>query len=54
LTSEYYFTVHYSHPKYRAVLTKKFPSLTCANAEDDSASVASGTTTVSEEKTSAA
>ncbi|XP_021916766.1 rhodopsin isoform X1 [Zootermopsis nevadensis] len=43
-----------SHPKYRAVLTKKFPSLVCANAEDDSGSVASGATTVSEEKTSTA
>jgi r-opsin len=41
--------VPYSHPKYRAALTKKFPSLACAT-EDDTGSTASGTTTVSEEK----
>ncbi|XP_075235962.1 rhodopsin-like [Lycorma delicatula] len=40
-----------SHPKYRAALGKKFPSLVCAGpAEDGTASVASGATTVTEEK----
>ncbi|XP_069676605.1 rhodopsin [Periplaneta americana] len=43
-----------SHPKYRAALTKKFPSLACTSSDDDTASVASGVTTVSEEKTPAA
>ncbi|PSN33891.1 rhodopsin [Blattella germanica] len=42
-----------SHPKYRAALQKKFPSLACSGAEDDSSSVASGATTVSEEKPAA-
>ncbi|GLG99913.1 Rhodopsin [Gryllus bimaculatus] len=42
-----------SHPKYRAALQKKFPSLACANAEDDTSSVASGATTCTEEKPSA-
>lgn len=33
-----------SHPKYRQVLHKKFPRLTCASKSDDSTSVASGVT----------
>lgn len=43
----------YSHPKYRAALTKKFPSLACTT-DDGTSSVASGATTVSEEKSPAA
>nr|Q94741.1 RecName: Full=Opsin-1 [Schistocerca gregaria]CAA56377.1 locus opsin 1 [Schistocerca gregaria] len=39
-----------SHPKYRAALEKKFPSLACASSSDDNTSVASGATTVSDEK----
>lgn len=40
-----------SHPKYRQALGKKFPSLVCAGAtEDGTTSVASGATTVTEEK----
>nr|BAO03858.1 longwave opsin [Sogatella furcifera] len=42
-----------SHPKYRAALGKKFPSLVCAaapNEGSDATSVASGATTVTEEK----
>ncbi|KAL9696577.1 hypothetical protein quinque_016156 [Culex quinquefasciatus] len=35
-----------SHPKYRAALYQKFPSLSCTDAVDDSQSVTSGTTTV--------
>lgn len=42
-----------SHPKYRAALYKRFPSLSCTDAADDSASVASGATAVSEEKPAA-
>uniref|UniRef100_A0A1B0D995 G-protein coupled receptors family 1 profile domain-containing protein n=3 Tax=Phlebotomus TaxID=13203 RepID=A0A1B0D995_PHLPP len=42
-----------SHPKYRAALYKKFPSLACNDPADDTASVASGATAVSEEKPSA-
>ncbi|GFG37536.1 hypothetical protein Cfor_09588 [Coptotermes formosanus] len=42
-----------SHPKYRAALTKKFPSLACTT-DDGTSSVASGATTVSEEKSPAA
>nr|QWV42696.1 long wavelength sensitive opsin [Protaetia brevitarsis] len=33
-----------SHPKYKQVLHKKFPRLSCADSPDDSASVASGAT----------
>ncbi|KAI4464210.1 opsin [Holotrichia oblita] len=33
-----------SHPKYRQVLHQKFPSLSCADQQDDSTSVASGAT----------
>nr|APY20655.1 long wavelength sensitive opsin [Priacma serrata] len=40
-----------SHPKYRAVLMKKFPSLACARPVDDSASAATGATNAMEEKT---
>ncbi|KAL1140893.1 hypothetical protein AAG570_000821 [Ranatra chinensis] len=39
-----------SHPKYKMALQKKFPSLSCAAAGDDAASMASGQTTVTEEK----
>ncbi|XP_077294538.1 opsin-1-like [Arctopsyche grandis] len=42
-----------SHPKYRAALYKKFPSLSCQSSSDDTGSVASGATTVSEEKPAA-
>nr|APY20606.1 long wavelength sensitive opsin 1 [Gyrinus marinus] len=42
-----------SHPKYRAVLMKKFPTLACAPPPDDSVSAASGTTNVAEEKPAA-
>ncbi|XP_059618590.1 opsin-1-like [Phlebotomus argentipes] len=42
-----------SHPKYRQALYKKFPSLSCQDTPDDTASVASGATAVSEEKPSA-
>lgn len=42
-----------SHPKYRAALTKKFPSLACANEPDETASVVSGATATSEEKPAA-
>nr|APY20679.1 long wavelength sensitive opsin 2 [Xanthostigma xanthostigma] len=42
-----------SHPKYRAALTKRFPSLMCANGSDDNSSVVSGATVASEEKPSA-
>uniref|UniRef100_A0A1L8DJU4 Putative 7 transmembrane receptor n=2 Tax=Nyssomyia neivai TaxID=330878 RepID=A0A1L8DJU4_9DIPT len=38
-----------SHPKYRAALYKKFPSLSCNDPADDTASVASGATAVSEQ-----
>nr|P35362.1 RecName: Full=Rhodopsin; Short=Opsin [Sphodromantis sp.]CAA50658.1 opsin [Sphodromantis sp.] len=43
-----------SHPKYRAALNKKFPSLACASEPDDTASQASGATTVSDEKSASA
>ena len=49
----YCVNVPYSHPKYRAVLTKKFPSLACAT-EGDTSSVASGDTNVSEGNSPAA
>nr|APY20628.1 long wavelength sensitive opsin [Metrius contractus] len=39
-----------SHPKYRAVLMQKFPTLACAPPADDTVSAVSGTTNVSEEK----
>jgi len=39
-----------SHPKYKAALHKKFPGLSCAGAPDDTTSVASGVTTMTEEK----
>lgn len=39
-----------SHPKYKVALEKKFPSLSCSAPADDSVSVASGATTVCEEK----
>ncbi|BES95401.1 Compound eye opsin BCRH1 [Nesidiocoris tenuis] len=39
-----------SHPKYKVALQKKFPSLSCADAPDDTTSVASGVTNVSDEK----
>jgi hypothetical protein len=52
MTSKYYVTVSYSHPKYRAALMKKFPSLACANDTDNEGSVASAATTVSENKAS--
>ncbi|XP_055611119.1 opsin-1-like [Uranotaenia lowii] len=44
-----------SHPRYRAALYQKFPSLSCTDAPEDSQSVASGTTAVvaAEEKPSA-
>nr|APY20602.1 long wavelength sensitive opsin [Euroleon nostras] len=42
-----------SHPKYRAALGKKFPSLVCQSEPDESASVVSGATNVSEEKPAA-
>jgi r-opsin len=43
-----------SHPKYRAALLKRFPSLACNASTDDVQSVASGVTTVpTEEKPSA-
>ena len=42
-----------SHPKYRAELYKKFPSLACQASPDESGSVASGTTTATEEKPAA-
>lgn len=47
----------YSHPKYRAALNKKFPSLVCGVPEpvsSDGASVASGATTLTEDKSAAA
>nr|AAU95194.1 putative rhodopsin [Oncometopia nigricans] len=48
-----------SHPKYRAALNKKFPSLVCGQPEaqgstSDGASVASGATTLTEDKSAAA
>lgn len=43
----------FSHPKYRAVLMKKFPNLSCAPPPDDTVSAASGVTTVTEEKPAA-
>nr|BAP11265.1 long wavelength-sensitive opsin 2 [Graphium sarpedon] len=42
-----------SHPKYRAALYQKFPSLACQPSPDESGSVASGATTACEEKPSA-
>nr|QWV42665.1 long wavelength sensitive opsin [Macratria sp. CRS 2021] len=42
-----------SHPKYRQALQKKFPSLVCAAASDDSTSQASGVTNVTNEEKSA-
>lgn len=39
-----------SHPKYKVALQKKYPSLACAAPQDDTQSVASGVTTVTEEK----
>ncbi|OXK29948.1 hypothetical protein CDL40_05195, partial [Escherichia coli] len=45
-----------SHPKYRAALDKKFPSLVCGAPEaatSDGTSVASGATTITEEKAAA-
>ncbi|CAH1403577.1 unnamed protein product [Nezara viridula] len=39
-----------SHPKYKQALQKKFPSLSCTEPAEDSASVATGVTGVSEEK----
>ncbi|KAJ0181192.1 hypothetical protein K1T71_003277 [Dendrolimus kikuchii] len=42
-----------SHPKYRAALYQKFPSLSCQASPEESGSVASGTTAVSEEKPAA-
>lgn len=42
-----------SHPKYQQALYARFPSLACQSAPDESASVASGTTAVSEEKPAA-
>lgn len=40
-----------SHPKYRAALEKRFPSLGCGGgSKDDTTSVASGVTGVTEEK----
>ncbi|KAK9503594.1 hypothetical protein O3M35_010122 [Rhynocoris fuscipes] len=39
-----------SHPKYKQALEKKFPSLSCAASSDDSTSVASGATTVTDDK----
>nr|APY20642.1 long wavelength sensitive opsin [Osmylus fulvicephalus] len=42
-----------SHPKYRAALQKKFPSLACTSEPDEGASVVSGATNVSEEKPAA-
>uniref|UniRef100_A0A1B6D497 G-protein coupled receptors family 1 profile domain-containing protein n=1 Tax=Clastoptera arizonana TaxID=38151 RepID=A0A1B6D497_9HEMI len=45
-----------SHPKYRAALSKKFPSLVCGATEtqSDTTSVASGATTMTDEKTTSA
>ncbi|KAF9795137.1 hypothetical protein SFRURICE_004509 [Spodoptera frugiperda] len=42
-----------SHPKYRAALYQRFPSLSCQASPDESGSVASGATAVSEEKPAA-
>ncbi|XP_013167780.1 PREDICTED: opsin-1-like [Papilio xuthus] len=42
-----------SHPRYRAALYKKFPSLSCEATSDDSESAISRATNVSEEKPSA-
>nr|AHA48184.1 long-wavelength opsin [Ctenoplusia agnata] len=42
-----------SHPKYRAALYQKFPSLSCQASPDETGSVASGATAVSEEKPAA-
>nr|APY20616.1 long wavelength sensitive opsin [Lepicerus sp. CRS-2017] len=39
-----------SHPKYRAALMKRFPTLACAPPQDDTASAVSGVTNLSEEK----
>nr|QWV42684.1 long wavelength sensitive opsin [Pharaxonotha floridana] len=43
-----------SHPKYRAALQKKFPSLVCATETDDTQSTASGVTNVTAEEKPAA
>lgn len=45
----------YSHPKYRAALQAKFPSLVCGATDDDTKSTASGATnvTTAEEKVTA-
>lgn len=37
----------FSHPRYRAALYKRFPSLACAPSADDSTSTVSGVTQVS-------
>lgn len=39
-----------SHPKYRAALQKRFPSLACGSSGDDQTSVASGVTACTEDK----
>lgn len=39
-----------SHPRYRAALFKKFPSLSCTDPTDDVQSMASGITAVTDEK----
>lgn len=43
---------HFSHPKYRAALYKRFPGLACSPGADDSASAASGATNVSADEKS--
>jgi hypothetical protein len=45
-------TFHFSHPKYRAALYKRFPALACSPSTDDSASAASGATNVSADEKS--
>ncbi|CAH2051555.1 unnamed protein product, partial [Iphiclides podalirius] len=42
-----------SHPRYRAALYKKFPSLSCEPSPDDVTSTASSATAISDEKPSA-
>nr|QWV42630.1 long wavelength sensitive opsin [Anaspis rufa] len=43
-----------SHPKYRQALQKKFPSLVCGSAADDSTSTASGVTNATTDEKSTA
>lgn len=48
------FLVIFSHPKYRAVLFQKFPSLACSSEPAAGADTQSTTTTVTENEKSAA